>query len=136
MLIWEIIFSVLMIFCIPRGFSKATDKEDTLYIVHVLILPWAKGMTIGRILFTSLSKGDIVKDKEQPFVHHEFQHLYQWKKEGWKFPLKYIRSSWRAFSKRQRPYYDNEYEIQAYKAEYQLRKKLKLNYKDRYKDEY
>lgn len=133
MLFWEILFSILMVLSLPYKVKKIKYENHTLFIVHVLIMPWSTGVTIGRLVFTTYSQKSL--EKNTPFIHHEFQHHKQWLRFGWKFLPLYIWFSIKALFKGKRPYYDNKFEIEAYKAEYKFRDKHDFGYIDRYLNE-
>lgn len=135
MIIWEILFSLLMVVTLPYKIKKLPYSGHNLYTIHVSFMPWASGMTIGRLLFTKYSPKELEKSKQKAFIHHEFQHYKQWLEYGWKFLPLYVWSSIDAFFKGKHLYYDNKFEIQAYKAEYEFRRKNNMSYFDRYKDD-
>lgn len=126
---WMYLFRVLMLLTIPHKVDRITYEGRNLTIIHNSIMPWAKGFTIGTDIYI-----DGKPERTGPtLIHHEYIHTLQWVKYGWKFPFAYYGSGLKAFFKGKRFYYDNEFEIEAYKAEYEFCKKNNIPYVDKYR---
>lgn len=132
---WKFVFCLFMWLCIPYKITKIKYKNNDIVFIHVYMMPWAMGMTIGNWIFTTYSPEILASRKKKPFIHHEFIHYKQWNTLGWKFIPLYIGYSLRALFTGKRPYFDNELEKEAYRAEEAYRKANGFGYYTRYKDE-
>lgn len=120
-----------MILTLPYKVRSTKYQGKKISIYYNFIMPWAKGFTIGSDIYINGRPDSHGPD----LIHHEFQHVLQWEEEGFLFPFKYIWSGFKALAKGKRMYYDNEYEVKAYKAQYEFCKKNKIKYRDRYLDD-
>lgn len=123
------LFRVLMLLTIPIKVEKRKYEGIELTIIHNLVMPWAKGFTIGSDIYI-----DGKPERTGPeLIHHEYIHVLQWMRDGWKFPFLYYWSGIKAFANKKRMYYDNEYEVEAYKAEYEFCKKSNIPYVNKHR---
>lgn len=134
MIFWEILISILLLITLPYKKSSGVINGEMVYIIQVKFMPWASGMCIGRLIFTSHDTKFLSTARGEAFLIHEVAHVKQWRRHGWKFPFIYIKASLDAILRRERAYSDNKFEIEAYQEEYEYKRKHKIGYVDRYKE--
>ncbi len=94
---------------------------------RVVVLPWLRAIgpalipkwlaiTIGSTVFTWRKLTDVE-------LEHELEHVRQWKRHGFLFPIAYFAESLRAKRAGRRWYNDNKFEEQARKAASTIRRR-------------
>ena len=92
-----------------------TLKHTPIWRHHWVVLRWLRLPIIRDWL--AITIGDWTFSRE-PLTYcervHEMEHAYQWADFGWRFPLYYVRASWRAHRAGKDWYRGNVFEVQAY----------------------
>lgn len=114
MLIWELFARLLARFLGFRGVKNVSFEGEKLTVILVkrIIPNWAWAQTWGRVI---LIKEIYYPQFFEDLMKHEIVHVRQWKRYKFLFPFLYLFYSLKAFILGKNPYYDNEFEVEAYK---------------------